>query len=324
MGLLLIGFFVSLNCNQPDTTAPTIISTIPETNATDVVINTNIVITFSESMDTASVQAAFTIDPQAPGDFRWTGDSVLTYDPTSSLDSNTIYTVTVATAAQDRAGNNLTANYSTSFTTGTQVSSGTIYMLGRSVTYNWFQHWGWDWDDSHPVVHGRFNLYHREIVGPDDGGQVTVDTVRQIINAIPASQTPVIFFKLCFVDFYGGSQDEANTNLERNKSVVDSVYSIVVNQYGYKLIIGNALPRLASETDSFLVWNHEQYNLYLESLHTQHSTEVLVFDLYSVLTNTTTGGIKSEYAAAADDAHPNDAAYVALDTPFFNFLEVNF
>jgi len=200
----------------------------------------------------------------------------------------------------------------------------TVYMMGRSVLQGWFNHWQWDGDDNTLVAHGRFDLYHRFIEGPDNGAQVMVNSVKDILSPIPASQNPAIFFKFCFIDFYGGSQEEADANLQRNKEIIDSVYDVVVNQHGYKLILGNALPRTAQETDQYLIANHEQYNQYLESLQSQHPGEVFVFDMYSILTDPNTGGIKSNYATAADDAHPNDKGYDALDTPFFDFLETNF
>lgn len=197
----------------------------------------------------------------------------------------------------------------------------TFYMLGRSVLEGWFYHWGWDGDDAHAVVRDSFNLYHRYNFGPDEG---MVDTVQSIVNRVPASPKPGIFFKLCFVDFTGGTQADAEANLARNKAIVDSVYAIVVTDHGYPLILGNALPTTEAETDTFLFWNHTQYNQYLETLHTQHPNQVFVFDMYSVLTDSTTHAIRSDYATAADDAHPNDAGYTALDTPFSNFLKANF
>jgi hypothetical protein len=98
----------------------------------------------------------------------------------------------------------------------------------------------------------------------------------------------------------------------------------VVVQYGYPLILGNALPRVAIYTDQHLISEHKQYNQYLQSLQSQHPGQVFVFDMYSVLTDSVTGALKSNYTDDPTDAHPNAAGYTALDTPFFNFLEANF
>jgi hypothetical protein len=207
---------------------------------------------------------------------------------------------------------------------GTEVISRNIYMMGRSVLEGWFKHWQWEYDDNAPVSHGEFQLFHRYVEGPDNGAQVMVNSVKQNLKDISANQKPVIFFKLCFIDFYGSSQEEADLNLQRNEGIVDSVYDIVVNQYGYTLILGNALPRTAQETEQYLISNHQEYNQYLESLQSQHPGVVLVFDMYSILADPNTGGIKSKYATGSDDAHLNDKGYDALDTAFFDFLEANF
>lgn len=323
IGTLVCAALLAVGCPKPDTTAPEVTATIPADSATGVVRNTNIIVTFSDVMDTASVRAAFTINPPVTGVFSWL-DRTLTFNPDSTLDTNQVYAVTIDTVAQDRAGNPLAGEYWFTFTTGTQVSSGIVYMMGRSVTENWFKHWGWDYDDSHPVVHGRFRLYHRYVEGPDNGAPVMVDSVRSLLAGIPADPKPAIFFKLCFIDYYGGSQEEADSNLVRNKGIIDSVFTMVTIEYGYPLVLGNALPRIASETDSFLVWNHKQFNQYLTSLAALHPEDVHVFDFYSVLVDPATGGIKTAYRTAADDAHPNEAAYDALDTPFFNLLEADF
>ncbi|MFQ6083172.1 MAG: hypothetical protein ACE5WD_07430 [Candidatus Aminicenantia bacterium] len=197
-----------------------------------------------------------------------------------------------------------------------------VYMCGRSVMEGWFVHWGWDWNESHPVKHGRFNLYYRPIEGPW-GGTTMQDSVREVVNNIPNEKYPIVFFKFCFVDFEGGSQSQAQANLNRNKNIVKEVYDIVVQQHGYKLIIGNALPMTANDTDSYLVWNHKQYNQWLVDFKNQHPGKVFIFDMYSILTDPD-GNLRSDYAVDEWDSHLNEAAYNALDTPFFQLLENNF
>jgi hypothetical protein len=124
--ILLLSFL--FQCEKNDTLSPTITRTIPEDGATDVSINTNITIAFSEPMDTASVWQAFRINPTVTGSVSWSNDNVLLFTPGANFDSSTTYTVTIATAARDRAGNNLSAEYIFSFTTGSQVFSGSYYV----------------------------------------------------------------------------------------------------------------------------------------------------------------------------------------------------
>jgi hypothetical protein len=89
------------------------------------------------------------------------------------------------------------------------------------------------------------------------------------------------------------------------------------------MIVGNALPQVASATDQWLVWNHRQYNQRLLDLAAQHPATLQVFDLYSVLVDSS-GNLKSGYATGADDSHPNEAGYTALDSAFFPFLEAHY
>lgn len=105
-----------------DITAPTVSSTSPTDGATGVSVSTNIVITFSEEMDQASVESALAVSPSFTYTSSWNaaGDQ-LTLTPDSNLDSTTTYTVDVSTDAQDIVGNNMESLYSFSFTTEDNV-----------------------------------------------------------------------------------------------------------------------------------------------------------------------------------------------------------
>ncbi len=200
----------------------------------------------------------------------------------------------------------------------------TIYMLGRSVMEGWFEHWGWDSDDNHPVVHGRFTLYHRTVEPPDGDPETMVNSVREIVDNIPSGQGAEVFFKLCFADFVGSSQSEAQANLTRNQGIVEGVYDIVVDENGHRLIVGNALPVPSNWIDEYIVWNQTQYNQWLLNLQSQHSGTVFVFDLYGILAGPT-GAVRDEYTdGEPDDAHLNTAGYNALDDQFFGFVEGEF
>src|SRR5256712_3509120 len=65
-------------------------------------------ITFTEGMDRASVEQAFSILPAVDGSFQWSADSrSVTFVPTRELQSGTMYTVVVDTSARDLAGNTM-------------------------------------------------------------------------------------------------------------------------------------------------------------------------------------------------------------------------
>lgn len=132
-GLSLFGLVIA-SCGgggggggSSDDTPPTILATSPADDATGVDPGAVITITFSEPMDTASVEDAFLIVPPPvalplpPGTFSWNAaKDTVTFTPGADLAESTDYTVTVSTYAEDAAGNNLEAAYT--FTWRTALS----------------------------------------------------------------------------------------------------------------------------------------------------------------------------------------------------------
>lgn len=102
-----------------DTTAPTVASSAPANNATNVDVQTNVSLTFSEAMDTTAVKNAFSVSPSVAGTLLWDETKkLMTFDPTSPLAYSTTYTVTLGAGAADVAGNALGSAYSFQFSTG--------------------------------------------------------------------------------------------------------------------------------------------------------------------------------------------------------------
>jgi PKD repeat protein len=102
-----------------DTTTPTVTGLSPGAGATNVAVDGNVQITFSEAMDKASVQAAFEMNGGTVvlGSYGWSVDSkVLTFNPNSNLQFSTSYTISIGTGAKDAAGNSMNA-FTSSFTT---------------------------------------------------------------------------------------------------------------------------------------------------------------------------------------------------------------
>ncbi len=100
---------------------PTIISTDPISNETDVVLNKVITATFNMPMDAATLNTAtFTIKQglvPISGVVSFAGD-VVTFTPDVALVSNTIYSALITTGAKNLAGVSIAANYEWNFTTG--------------------------------------------------------------------------------------------------------------------------------------------------------------------------------------------------------------
>jgi len=103
----------------PDTTPPTVVSTVPTDNATDVAPSAAISVNFSEAVDCATLNTStFTVAGSAvvAGEVSCNGSSA-TFTPTSNLTDSMTYTASLSTGIKDKAGNALSQQHSWSFTT---------------------------------------------------------------------------------------------------------------------------------------------------------------------------------------------------------------
>jgi len=102
-----------------DFTAPTVDSTSPAADATDVLVDTVVTATFSEAMDATTITASsFTVAGVSGSVSYNSGSYTATFTPASNLAYDTAYTASLSTAMTDVAGNPLASTYSWSFTTG--------------------------------------------------------------------------------------------------------------------------------------------------------------------------------------------------------------
>lgn len=122
-----------------DVTPPSIVSRSPTNGSTNVAINTNATVTFSEAMDASTINSNnITLTPTAGGaavPASVTCNSpctTATLDPTANLANNTSYTLTVTTNVRDVAGNPLAANSTSTFTTIPDTTSPTV--ISRTPT----------------------------------------------------------------------------------------------------------------------------------------------------------------------------------------------
>src|SRR5450759_1303649 len=104
----------------PDVTLPVVTLSDPLNNATGVAINKLMAVTFSETMDPASITSlTYTLkqgSSSVTGAVSYTGLKA-TFTPAGNLEYSKVYTGTVTTGAKDLAGNALAGNYTFSFTT---------------------------------------------------------------------------------------------------------------------------------------------------------------------------------------------------------------
>ena len=112
--------------------APTVTTTLPESNATGVSFGTVINATFSRAMDAATVTNAttFTVKqgatPVAGVVTYVASNNTAIFSPAAPLGASLIYTATITTAAKDPAGRALVADYVWSFTTAATAAPPTV------------------------------------------------------------------------------------------------------------------------------------------------------------------------------------------------------
>lgn len=100
--------------------APTVTVTNPDHNDVNVPVNTVVTATFSEAMDPATLDGASFLlmngTVAVNGAVTYNGLTA-TFTPSSDLDSNTLYSATVTTDAENMTGTGLANSYDWSFTT---------------------------------------------------------------------------------------------------------------------------------------------------------------------------------------------------------------
>jgi uncharacterized protein (TIGR03437 family) len=120
----------------PDTTPPTVLSTVPVTGATGVTIGSNLSAIFSKPMDPLTISTAtFTLQQGAIavfGTVTYSGTTA-TFAPLNGLAAGTAYTATIATGAKDLAGNALASPFVWNFTTVAPTASSPVINSGGVV-----------------------------------------------------------------------------------------------------------------------------------------------------------------------------------------------
>jgi Ice-binding-like/Bacterial Ig-like domain len=120
---------------------PTVISVAPATGATGICPNTLVTATFSQAMQSSTINSAtFTLTgpglTAVPGTVTYVASSdVATFIPTNPLALDTLYIATITTGAEDIAGDPLASDYVWTFTTSATacqaaVPLGTACMFG--------------------------------------------------------------------------------------------------------------------------------------------------------------------------------------------------
>jgi Bacterial Ig-like domain len=123
--------------NPPGMTVPTVLSASPAANSVDVALNAALTATFSEAMDSTTLNTAtFTLYQGAnavPGTVTYSA-ATATFTPSNSLANGMQYIATIISGAKDLAGDALAVSYTWSFVTHTAGAAPTV--LSTSPTAN--------------------------------------------------------------------------------------------------------------------------------------------------------------------------------------------
>jgi hypothetical protein len=126
-----------------DTTAPTVTSCTPASGSTNVATNASISVVFSETLDATTVNTSTVLMRDAnnvvvPATVVYNASTnTATVTPTNALANSTTYTIVVksgATGIKDLAGNALSADMTSSFTTIPSGTSGTLSLWSLTTT----------------------------------------------------------------------------------------------------------------------------------------------------------------------------------------------
>jgi len=103
-----------------DVTAPTVLTVVPANAYLTAPVTTMATITFSETMNPATINSTSISLKQGTNSIAGTvtlSDATATFTPSVALEANKVYTGNVTTSVKDVAGNAMASNYSWSFTT---------------------------------------------------------------------------------------------------------------------------------------------------------------------------------------------------------------
>src|ERR1700686_4765953 len=138
IAMLLIVSIIS--CKKDSTTGanPKVVSTNPASNVTGVPRNKGIAFTFSEPMDSSTINnSTFTLmqgSTAVAGTVSYSGTTAV-FTPSAVLAAGTPYTATVTTGAKNLAGVGLASNTVWNFTTGGSTSPLAVVNLGVAGNY---------------------------------------------------------------------------------------------------------------------------------------------------------------------------------------------
>lgn len=144
----LFGSWIAVHETAVDTSAPQVLNVNPADGATDVAETSRVALSFSDQIELASVdQNSFIVRPVGgqPLSGKWGYEhTIVTFWPDQPLQANTTYEVVVPTnGITDLVGNDLTSQFSSTFSTGGTVTPGicdiaptTPVQIGQTASFS--------------------------------------------------------------------------------------------------------------------------------------------------------------------------------------------
>lgn len=107
----------------PDAWAPSVVDVLPAPSQTNVLLDTEIKMTFSEPVVRSSLGTAFRVFPPTAGEWNWSNDgTTATFRPLSGLLSEATYDVEILSSVIDLSGNPMRDRFRWEFTTAKSPS----------------------------------------------------------------------------------------------------------------------------------------------------------------------------------------------------------
>ena len=103
---------------------PVVSSVTPAHDSAGISVASTLSFSFSQVMNTNSVQSVFSTVPATTGTFSWSsGNTVMTYAPSSNMSGNTLYTARIEATAADSNNLAMQGAFESRFTTGTNSTT---------------------------------------------------------------------------------------------------------------------------------------------------------------------------------------------------------
>jgi len=142
--------------------------------------------------------------------------------------------------------------------------------------------------------------------------------VEKIVDEKDDNYITLIFIGIGPDDYEGGTREAAEANLQKNKDFINSLKDITAPA-DVLLHVSTGFPKAAEETDEHLIWNHEEFRLFVADLRESTNDRVFVFAANRALVNDE-GSIKEEYID--ENNILNEAGFSKLTADFLSYLGI--